>query len=152
MGFFDTLKAMTIVKDIVKGGIATYKADEKLDELITRIREDYKDMLTEDEKELRKAYKAAKKELKEQEDSLSDEEKTALKNEVTDKKLAYLEAVSQNADLPEDFRGEIKNAVEEFKRAENLALDSLEEKLVHAAETEEDKEKVRETLTGMKRK
>ena len=40
MGLFDTLKVM---KDIVKGGVAAYQADEKLDELIKRIKEDYKD-------------------------------------------------------------------------------------------------------------
>ena len=149
MGLFDTLKVM---KDIVQGGVAAYKADEKLDELIARIKEEYKDRLSEDELALRKAYKKAKSALDESESRLSDEEKQKLQRKVMDRKLAYLSAVSENPDLPGDFREELANAVEAYKRAENMALNSLEETTVKMAESEEDRQKVRDILDDFKRK
>ena len=149
MGLFDTLKVM---KDIVKGGVAAYQADEKLDELIKRIKEDYKDMLSEDERALRKAYKQAKEELEEKEGHLSEEEEKALKDKVIDRKLAYVRAVAENPGLPADFRGELANAVEEYKQAENLALDTFEEVTVKMAETDKDRQKVRDIIDDMKRK
>ena len=149
MGLFDTLKVM---KDIVKGGVAAYQADEKLDELIKRIKENYKDKLSEDERALRKSYKKAKEELEENEGHLSEEKEKALKDKVIDRKLAYVRAVADNPDLPEDFRAELANAVEEYKQAENLALDTFEEVTVKMAETDKDRQKVRDIIDDMKRK
>ena len=55
MGFFGTLKVM---KDIVKGGIETCQADEKLDALLKTVETEHGGALTAEEQALLKKYKA----------------------------------------------------------------------------------------------
>ena len=146
MGFFDTLKVM---KDIVSGGIEAFKAGEKLDELIEKIEDDYEDELTKEEESLLKKYKKAKKANDKNEDTDKNDE---LLEAMEDAQLAFLEAVLENESLPKSFRREIKTAIEEFKAADNKALESVGEVLSKAAETDEDRAAVRKTINENKRK
>ena len=146
MGFFDTFKVM---KDIVSGGIASFKAGEKLDELIEKVEDDYDDVLTAAEKKLLKNYKRSAKAYDDNSDTDKNDE---LIQKLDDDKLAFLEALQENSSLPKSLRNEIKTAVKEFKDADNSALDSLGEVLEKNAETDEERAEVRKTLNESKRK
>lgn len=146
MGFFDTLKVM---KDIVSGGIASFQAGEKLDELIKKVEDDYADVLTADEKKLLKNYKRS---MKAYDDNSDTDKNDELIDKLDDDRLAFLEALQKNFSLPKSFRNEIKTAIEEFKNADNSALDSLGEVLEKNAENDEQRAEVRKTINQSKRK
>ncbi|MBQ6006140.1 MAG: hypothetical protein IJL14_07830 [Selenomonadaceae bacterium] len=146
MGFFDTLKVM---KDIVSGGIASFQAGEKLDELIKKVEDDYEDVLSADEKKLLKNYKRS---MKAYDDNSDTDKNDELIDKLDDDRLAFLEALQKNSSLPKSFRNEIKTAIEEFKNADNSALDSLGEVLEKNAENDEQRAEVRKTINQSKRK
>ena len=146
MGFFDTFKVM---KDIVVGGIESYKAGEKLDELIQKAADDYDDVLTAEEKSLLHKYEKSKAAYDDNSDTDKNDE---LLNKLEDDQCAFLEALQKNSSLPKSFRKEIKTAVKEFKKANNLALDSLGEVLEKNAETEDQRDEIRKTLNESKHK
>ena len=146
MGFFDTLKVM---KDIVSGGIASFQAGEKLNELIEKVEDDYEDVLSADEKKLLKNYKRSMKAYDDKSDTDKNDE---LIDKLDDDRLAFLEALQKNFSLPKSFRNEIKTAIEEFKNADNSALDSLGEVLEKNAENDEQRAEVRKTINQSKRK
>lgn len=145
MMLFDTLKVM---KDIVTGGIAAFKAGEKLDELVEKSLNDYEDVLTAEEKNLYQTYQNVKAEY----DAKSTDEQQEFMSKVEDAKIIYLESLEENSSLPKSFREEIKTAIEEFKKADNKALDSLGETLEKYAENDEQKAEVRKTVEESKRK
>ena len=146
MGFFDTLKVM---KDIVSGGIATFEAGEKLDELIEKSFADYEDVLTAEEKNLHKQYEKSAQAYKDNSDS---DKTNELLEKMEDDRIKFLEALEKNSSLPKSFRNEIKTAIEEFKKADNMALDTLGEVLEKNAENDEEKAEVRRILDESKRK
>ena len=146
MGFFDTLKVM---KDIVSGGIASFQAGEKLNELIEKVEDDYEDVLSADEKTLLKTYKRS---MKAYDDNSDTDKNDELIDKLDDDRLAFLEALQKNSSLPKSFRNEIKTAIEEFKNADNSALDSLGEVLEKNAENDEQRAEVRKTINQSKRK
>ena len=146
MGFFDTLKVM---KDIVSGGIASYKAGEKLDALIEKVIADYGEELSTAQENLYKKYERSKKAY----DDNSDSDKTnELLEVMEDDRLAFLRAINDNDSIPRAFRQEISDAIEEFTKADNMALDSLGETLEKYAETDEQRDEIRKTLDESKRK
>ena len=146
MGFFDTFKVM---KDIVTGGIEAFKAGEKLEELIEKIEDDYEDALTAEDKKLLKAYKKAKRAYDDNDDTDKNDD---LLGKMEDAQLSFLEALAGNKSLPKSFKNEIKTAIDDFKAADNKALESVGEVLSKAAETDEDRAEVRRTINEHKRK
>ena len=146
MGFLDTLKVM---KDIVKGGIAAYKSGEKLDELIAQSMDDYKKFLSDGEKNLYKKYLSAKEAY---EENFSDDDSNNLLEKYENCQVEYLEALQKNSSLPQNFRDEIKNAVAEFKKADNMALESMGETLTKYAENDNEKSNVKKIIDNAKRK
>ena len=150
MGFFDEIAdTFKVVKDIVHGGIESYKADEKLDELIERTVKDHADALTDNERTLHKKFKRAAKAY---DDNTDTDQNDELLQKVEDARLAFLEAAEANSSLPGDFRFEIKLALNEFKKANNLALDSAAETIAKYAETDEQRAEVRKAFDEHKRK
>lgn len=149
MGLGDLFDVVGTMVDIVKGGIDSYKTGEKLEELIEKSIDEYEDLLSSDEKKLHKNYLKAKE--KYEEDTEVDD-----KNEILEKfeacQVAYLEAIEQNSSLPKDFREEIENAVAEFKKANNMALEKLGERFEKRAENDEQKELIKKTLEEAKMK
>lgn len=143
MGLFDTLK---IMKDIVTGGIEAYEAGEKLDELIEKVENEYEDALTAEDKARLKEYKTAKKAY----DNNTDNDK--LLGKMEDARLSFLEALEENSTLPKTLRHEIRTQIEEFKTADNKALNSLGNTLEKYAETDEQRTEIRKTLDESKRK
>ena len=66
--------------------------------------------------------------------------------------VEYLEALQKNSSLPQNFRDEIKNAVAEFKKADNMALESMGETLTKYAENDNEKSNVKKIIDNAKRK
>ncbi len=139
MGLFGVAK---VVKGIVKGGVKTYQADEALDKLMNRAEKEFGDALTPEEKALGERYRDWKRKFA----------RSELASKVTDAKLAYMDALAENEALPEDFRGEIQRAVNGYKRAENFALDTLEEVVAAEAKPGEQRDAVRRIIDEQKRK
>ena len=150
MGFFDEIAdTFKVVKDIVHGGIESYKADEKLDALIVRVEKNFGDALTDENKSLLAAYKTSKQAYDDNDDTDKNDE---LLQKTEDARLAFLEVAEANSSLPGDFRFEIKLALNEFKKANNLALESAAETIEKYAETDEQREQVRKAFDDSKRK
>ena len=149
MGIADIFDVVGTVVDIVKGGIDSYKAGEKLDELIEKSIDKYEDSLSDDEKKLHKSYLNAKEAYEEQHE-VDDNDKLLEKLETC--QVKYLEALEQNTSLPKDFRDEIEEAVIEFKKANNMALEKLSERFEKRAENDEQKELIKKTIEEAKMK
>lgn len=146
MFLFDTLKVM---KDIVSGGIASYKAGEKLDELIEKVMADYGEELSTAQENLYLKYERAKKAYSDNSDSnKTDDLLIAMENA----RIEFLESLEENSSLPNSLKNEIKTSIKEFKKADNMALDSLGEVLNKHAETDEQRAEIRKTLDESKRK
>ena len=129
------LSALKVAKDIVKGGISAYKAVEIVDALIAKSMDEYDAVLTEKEKELYEQYK-----------NTTDEEKKA------NLRLAYLDILQKNLSIPEDFRMEVKDKAQEYRTAENFALESMESTMLEYAVNEEDKSCIKNAVGDLKLK
>ncbi len=139
MGLFGAAKVM---RDIVKGGVRTYQAEETLDRLMKRAETEFGDAVTPEQRELLTRYRDWKRKFG----------GTELAAKVTDARLAYADALAANEALPEDFRDEIRRAVKGYKRAENLALDTLEEVVASEVKSGGQRDAVRRIIAGQKRK
>ena len=150
MGFFDEIAdTFKVMKDIVHGGIETYKAGEKLDELIVRVEKDFGDALTDENKNLLAAYKSSKEACEKNTDSDKNQELSTKKD---DAQIAFLEALLDNSALNGEFRFEISTALKEFKKANNFALESASKTIEKYAETDEERAEVRKAFEDSKRK
>ena len=129
------LSALKVAKDIVRGGISAYKAGEMVDALIAKSVGDYDAVLTENERDLYEQYKNA-----------TDEDKKA------NLRLAYLDSLEDNLSIPENFRMEVKDKAQEYRNAENFALESMENTMMEYADTEEDKSIIKNTVSDLKLK
>ena len=129
------LSALKVAKDIVKGGISAYKAGEIVDALIAKSVDEYDAVLTENEKELYEQYK-----------NTTDEEKKA------NLRLAYLDILQKNLSIPEVFRMEVKDKAQEYRKAENFALESMESTMLEYAVNEEDKSCIKNAVGDLKLK
>ena len=129
------LSALKVAKDIVKGGISAYKAGEIVDALIAKSIDEYDEVLTEKEKELYEQYK-----------NTTDEEKKA------NLRLAYLDILQKNLSIPEVFRMEVKDKAQEYRKAENFALESMESTMLEYAVNEEDKSCIKNAVGDLKLK
>lgn len=129
------LSALKVAKDIVKGGISAYKAGEIVDALIAKSIDEYDAVLTEKEKELYEQYK-----------NTTDEEKKA------NLRLAYLDILQKNLSIPEVFRMEVKDKAQEYRKAENFALESMENTMLEYAVNEEDKSCIKNAVGDLKLK
>ena len=129
------LSALKVAKDIVRGGISAYKAGEMVDALIAKSVGDYDAVLTKNERDLYEQYKNA-----------TDEDKKA------NLRLAYLDSLEDNLSLPENFRMEVKDKAQEYRNAENFALESMENTMMEYAGTEEDKSIIKNTVSDLKLK
>ena len=106
-----------------------------MDALMVKSVDDYNAVLTENEKDLYEQYKNA-----------TDEDKKA------NLRLAYLGNLEKNLSIPEDFRMEVKDKAQEYRKAENFALESMENTLMEYAGTEEDKSIIKNSVSDLKLK
>lgn len=150
MGFFDEISdTFKVMKDIVHGGIESYKAGEKLDALIVRVENEFGDALTDDNKNLLAAYKSSKEVFEYNTDS---DKNQALSEKMDDARVAFLEALLDNSSLSGEFRFEISTALKEFKQANNFALESASNTIAKYAETDEQRAEVQKAFDDAKRK
>ena len=106
-----------------------------MDALIAKSMDEYDAVLTEKEKELYEQYK-----------NTTDEEKKA------NLRLAYLDILQKNLSIPEDFRMEVKDKAQEYRKAENFALESMESTMLEYAVNEEDKSCIKNAVGDLKLK
>lgn len=145
MGLFDGIK---LVGDIVKGGIAAFKASEKLEELVQRSRNEFKSLIKPEQEQLYQKYATL--------DSAKDKEEDVEKqNAMTEKAeaaaAAYLSALAADDAFPKAFRDEITQALQEYSHANEGAIDDiLGNYMMKQAKTDEEKEVVRLMLEGGK--
>lgn len=144
MGLFDGLKTMV---DIVKAGVEAVKATDKMDEVVEKVREDYKKQLTDDEKALLKQYRTLKKKHEETEDL---DEANAMIEDVEKAEVEFLMAVTQNPELPDDLKDEMKAAVEGYIRANDAPMEIIEKRFMKMAKTDEEKDFVRQLMEEAK--
>lgn len=127
--------ALKVAKDIVKGGISAYKAGEVVDALIAKSVDEYSSILTDNEKALHAQYKS----------ETENEQKSKLR-------LSYLGTLAKNTSLPEDFRTQIENAAQEYRKAENFALESMEDTMMDYATTDDEKASLKKVVDEFKLK
>lgn len=136
MGLFDGLK---IMGDIISGGIAAAKAGFKLDEYCEKSVNEYDSIRTEADRRLYDEYLT----LKAKKESETDQEKAnAMIEEVEAAQVVYLNSFRKNPAVPEELAAEITLAVAEFRKANNAAMEKIRDRLLAAAETEEERQEV----------
>ena len=140
MGLFDGLKMVT---DIVKGGIASFKATEKMDALVERSQKEFDRVLTPRQKELRTQFMALKKKKEETEDI---EAQNAMIEEVEAAEVMFLTSLTKNPRLAPDYRDEIKAAVAEYNKAEASVMDSFKNRMMKLAKDDEERAFVEQIL------
>jgi len=145
MGLFDGLFAAA---DILKGGIAAFKATEKLEELATTSMDDYDDVLTD---ESRKLYQTYVDLHAKQEDTEDIDEQNAMTDDVEGALVAYLVSLGANSSLPRSFRNEVQGAIVEYQKANDLSFDLLEKRFMKMAKTDEERDFVRQCMEEAKK-
>ena len=106
-----------------------------MDALIAKSVDEYSSILTENEKALHEKFKA----------ETENEQKSKLR-------LSYLGSLAKNASLPEDFRTQIENAAQEYRKAENFALESMEDTMMDYATTDDEKASLKKVVDEFKLK
>ncbi|MBQ9522138.1 MAG: hypothetical protein IJR72_06155 [Oscillospiraceae bacterium] len=144
MGLFDGLK---LAADLVKGGIAAYKAWEKLEALIKRSQDKYKSLVNANEAALYQEFVNL-------DYAKSKETETDKQNAMTDKVeaagVAYLTALAADASFPQAFRTEITQAVAEYVKTNDMPMDIFAEHMMKQAKTPEEKAEVQKIIDEMK--
>lgn len=144
MGLFDGLK---LAADLVKGGIAAYKASEKLEELVKRSRDEFKNLVKPEQEQLYQEYATL-------DNAKLKETDTDKQNEMTEKveaaAVAYLTALAADASFPQAFRDEITQALAEYAKTNDMPAEVFEKYMMKQAKTEEEKAEVRKVLEEMK--
>ena len=145
MGLFDGIK---MVGDIVKAGVAAFKASEKLETLVERSRNDFKSLIKPEQEQLYQKYATL-------DDARAKETDVEKQNAMTDKieaaAVAYLSALGADDAFPKGFRDEITQTLQEYARANEGAIDDiLGNYLMKRAKTDEEKETVRLFMKGGK--
>ena len=144
MGLFDGIK---MAADLVKGGIAAFKASEKLEELVKRSQDEFKSSINAEENRLYQQYVKL-------DSARANEEDTEKSNELTSKveaaAVAYLSALAADSAFPKEFRSEITLALKEYAKTDAFAQEIFEKHMMAQAKTPEEKEEVRKALEDMK--
>ena len=112
MGLLDTFKA---VGDIIKGGIESYKADSKLDDILADVWTSYEDKLTSADKEAYLKYKVLQEKIDAQQSKDSSKVTNEMNEERDAAKLAYALQLAKNDSLPEELKSSLEMAVETIK-------------------------------------
>ena len=136
MGLFDGIK---LAADLVKGGIAAFKASEKLDELVKRSQDEHKALVNPEQAKLYRDYKSIA-DAKEKESDI--DKQNAMTEKAEAAQVAYLSALEADAAFPKAFRAEITLALEDFRKANDLPEEIFAKHMAAQAKTEEEKAEV----------
>ncbi|MBQ9492527.1 MAG: hypothetical protein IJR54_02165 [Oscillibacter sp.] len=144
MGLFDGIK---LAADLVKGGIAAFKASEKLEALVKRSQDEFKSLIKPEQAQLYQEYMTLDRAKAKEEDT---EKQNALTEKVEAAAVAYLSALGADDAFPKDFRAEITLALRDYAKTSDFAEDVFEKHMMAQAKTEEEKAEVRKALEEMK--
>lgn len=140
MGLFDGL---FMAVDLVKGGVAAFKATERLEELCGQSIDYYEGSLTEDNTKLYEEYKA----LVKKKDAIEDADKQNEMTEDVEKALvSYLMSVSTNPAISKKFASDIQSAIAEWQKCNDMPNEVFEKYMMKQAKTPEEREAVRKIL------
>lgn len=144
MGLFDGLK---LAADLVKGGIAAFKASEKLEELVKRSRDECKNLVKPEQEQLYQEYANLDSAKSRETDT---DKQNALTEKVEAAAVAYLSALAADASYPQAFRAEVTQALAEYAKTNDMPAEIFEKHMMKQAKTEEEKAEVRKALEEIK--
>ena len=144
MGLFDGIK---LAADLVKGGIAAFKASEKLEELVKRSQDEYKNLVSADAEKLYQEYVNLDHAKGKETDT---DKQNALTEKVEAAAVAYLSALAADASFPKAFRDETTQALAAYAKANDMPMEIFEKHMLKQAKTDEEKAEVRKALEEMK--
>lgn len=140
MGFLDNI---FMAADLVKGGIAAYKASEHLEELAQQAIDFYEEQFTDESKKLYADYKK----LKEKYDATSNaEESNKILEDVEKALVAFLLSLATNPTISKKFKQEITDGIAEYNRTNDLPEEYFEKYMMKMAKTPEEKAEVKRVL------
>lgn len=130
--------------DLVKGGIAAFKASERLEELCQQATDFCEGMFTDENKKLLKEYTA----LKKKQDAIKDaEESNKMTDDVEKALVSFLLSVAANPAVSKKFTADVKAGVAEWNRTNNdLPMEIFEKRMMKEAKTEEERAEIRKVL------
>ncbi len=147
MGLLDTFKA---VGDIIKGGIESYKADSKLDDILADVWTSYEDKLTSADKEAYLKYKVLQEKIDAQQSKDSSKVTNEMNEERDAAKLAYALQLAKNDSLPEELKSSLETAVETIKKVDAQAIERIKQRMLSSCKTEEERQSVLKSFEDKK--
>ena len=144
MGLFDGIK---MAADLVKGGIAAFKASEKLEELVKRSQDEYKSLVKPEQAKLYQEYASLDRAKLKETDT---DKQNALTEKAEAAAAAYLSALAADAAFPQAFRDEVTQALAEYAKTNDAAMEIFEKYMMKQAKTDAEKEEARKALEALK--
>ena len=144
-GLFSGIK---LAADMIKGGIASMKAVEKMDQLVERSRTEYAKNISPAEEQLYQAYKKLNAEQEAEQDT---EKSSNLMEKTEAAEVQYLMALADDAAFPREFQAEIILALAEYCKTNDAPMEAVEKYMMGMAKDDEEKAAVREILDGAKK-
>ena len=143
MGLFDNL---FMAADLVKSGVAAYKASERLEELCNQANDSYDGSFTDENRRLfadfEKATKAASEATGDDQAKLSDAKDEAA--------IAFLLSAVANPAISKKFNKEVTDAIAEWNRTNDLPMEIFEKRMMKEAKTDEERAEIRKALDEIK--
>ena len=147
MGLFDTFKA---VGDIIKGGIESYKADSKLDDILAEVWTSYEDKLTSADKEAYLNYKMLQEKIEAQKSKDVSRVTNEMNEECDAAKLAYALQLAKNDSLPQELKNSLETAVETVKKVDAQTIERIKQRMLSACKTEEERQSMLKSFENKK--
>ena len=140
---FETIKMMG---DLVKGGIASVKAVEKLDAVVTKSLDKYEDKIKPEEKELYLTYLQLKDKYDREKDM---DKKNAMMEKVEQAEIEYLLALTKNQEMPQAFKKQILEAIAEYHKADKDMMEKMKSRFLKMAANDEERAEVEQAFKEM---
>lgn len=144
MGLFDNL---FMAKDIIAGGIAAFKASEKLEELIGQSIDYYDSVLSDENREFYAKYTELNKKKEATEDT---EKRNAMTDEVEKAMVEYLLSVCANTSVSKKFRDDVQAAIAEWQKANDAPMEIFEKHMMRQAKTDEERAEIKRVMEEVK--
>lgn len=117
------LDGVNIVRSVMMGKVTIADIKEQLDELIDITEEQFSDLLSPEETKLLNAFQGARAEV--QEAGGEDQVKEECRVELHVKRLAFLEALQENNEMPRQLKNDVLATLDALEIANDLADGTL---------------------------
>lgn len=117
------LDGVNIVRSVMMGKVTIADIKEQLDELIDITEEQFSDLLSPEETKLLNAFQGARAEV--QEAGGEDQVKEDCHVELHAKRLAFLEALQENNEMPRQLKNDVLATLDALEIANDLADGTL---------------------------